>query len=313
MCSDRSPVDTDRTATDQSAGLAFVGFGEAAQAFVEGWGAARAARTRAYDIKTDHRDAATREAKWADYARVGVSGCTTPAEALNDVGTVFSTVTADQALRAAEEAAIHIAKGALYFDCNSCSPETKRKAALAIDAAGGCYVDSAVMTPVHPKLHRTPLLLSGPHAEAAAAVAEALDMNARAIEGAVGKASSIKMLRSVMVKGLEALLIECVLAGRQAGVDEVVLDSLEASFPGFDFQSKTAAAIGRVTKHGARRAAEMREVAQTLDELGISPHMANATAAWQQKIGALGQVAGDDYKVLADTLLARLFTEEDTA
>ena len=90
--------------------------------------------------------------------------------------------------------------------------------------AGGRYIDTAVMAPVHPKLHKTPLLLSGPDAEEALAVTRALDMAANAVPGGVGAASSNKMIRSVMMKGLEALVLECVLAGRKAGVDEAVLE-----------------------------------------------------------------------------------------
>ena len=150
--------------------LAFVGFGEAAQAFVQGLGPEIAKATRAFDIKTDHSQAAIRDAKWADYEVAFVTGCAVLPEALADAPVVFSTVTADQALVAAEAAAKAIGAGTLYFDCNSCSPATKRQAAAAIDVAGGRYVDTAVMAPVHPALHKTPILYCGPYAGAAAPI-----------------------------------------------------------------------------------------------------------------------------------------------
>ncbi len=291
--------------------LAFIGFGEAGQAFSRGLGSAWAARTRAYDIKTDAPDAALRAAKLADYRRAGVTGCDSLAEALAVAGLVFSTVTADQALAAAGAAAARLAKDALYLDCNSCSPGAKRHAAERVEAAGGRYVDSAVMAPVHPGLHRTPILLSGPHAEAAAAALAGLGMNAEVTEGPVGAAASVKMVRSIMMKGLEALFVECVLAGRRAGVDERVLASLDRTYPGFDFKQKAAYMLERVMTHGRRRAAEMDEAALTVEETGLSGRMARAARDWQAEIGALGlRAEGADYGALADALLARLSGEE---
>ena len=117
--------------------IALIGFGEAAQAFVAGWGANVAARCQAYDVKTDHQDEAVRAAKLADYARCGVRPCATATEALTGAALVFSLVTADQAAAAAQSAAPSIAAGALFFDCNSCSPGAKRANAEIIDGAGG--------------------------------------------------------------------------------------------------------------------------------------------------------------------------------
>lgn len=291
--------------------LAFIGFGEAASAFLGGW--RRAGLTggvAAYDIKTGSADAAERGRKWADYEAAGATGAERLDQALAGAAVVFSLVTADQALAAARAAAERIAPGTLYLDGNSCAPGTKREEARILEETGARYVDLAVMAPVHPKLHRTPLLVSGPHAAAALAVLAELDMDAGEAPGPVGTASSIKMIRSVMMKGLEALFLECVLAGRRAGVDGVVLDSLDVTFPGFGFKERAAYMQERVMTHGVRRAAEMREVARTVDELGLDGGMARAAVAWQQRVGALGLDAGaigrDDYGALADAILARL-------
>ena len=223
---------------------------------------------------------------------------------------MFSVVTADQAHEAALAALPGLAKGALFFDCNSCAPQTKVRTATDVDAAGGRYVDVAVMAPVHPRLHRTPLLISGPHVEAAAQALAALDMSARIHEGPVGAASAVKMIRSIMMKGLEALVCECVLAGRKAGVIETVLDSLDDTYPGFGWKKRSAYMLERVITHGVRRAAEMREAAVTVDLLGLKGEMSRATVGWQQTIGELGLRAsaaeGADYRVLADAILAAL-------
>ncbi|MCW2307515.1 DUF1932 domain-containing protein [Rhodobium gokarnense] len=301
---------------------AFIGFGEAGEAIASGWLAEEgvdAGAVRAYDIKTDSDDAAIAEGKRADYARVGIIGCDSAADALSGAALVFSTVTADQARIVAEGAAANIAKGALYFDCNSCSPGAKRKAAEAIEAAGGRYVDTAVVAPVYPKRHKAPMLISGPHAEAGLEALSSLGMSATIVEGAVGAASSIKMIRSVMMKGLEALFLECVLSGRRAGVDEVVLASLDDTFPDFGFARRAAYMLERSATHGLRRAAEMREVAVTVDELGLTGRMARATVDWQQQIGDLkikadfGTDGEGDYQALADALIAKLISREDAA
>lgn len=291
--------------------ISCIGYGEAAQAFVAGWGPDRAAAIAAFDIKTT-ASALVQAAKRADYQRTGVRGCETLAEALRGATMVFSLVTADQAARAAARAAAVLPKGALFLDCNSCAPGTKRHSAEVIEAAGGRYVDVAVMAPVHPKLHKTPLLISGPHAAEAQAALAGLGMEAKIAEGPVGTASSIKMIRSIMVKGMESLFTECVLAGRKAGVDDVVLDSLDVTFPGFDFKGKAAYMLERSMTHGIRRAAEMREVALTVQELGLSSDMASATVEWQQRLGDLTLTAGEgDYRARADMVLGALDRHSD--
>jgi protocatechuate 4,5-dioxygenase alpha subunit len=287
--------------------LAFIGFGEAAAAFVEGWANSCPARITAYDIKTARADSVTREGKWKDYRRWNVVGCNTLGEALAGAKLVFSVVTADQAHVAARQAAAVIEPGTLYFDCNSCAPGTKRHAAKLIEAAGGRYVDVAVMAPVHPTLHKTPLLISGPHTTTALKMLGQLGMNTKLAIGDVGAASSIKMVRSVMVKGLEALVAECVLTGRKAGVDDVVLDSFEVTFPGFKWKERVGYMLERMMVHGVRRAAEMREAALTVAELGLPNDMSRATVEWQQRIGDLNLDAPQaDYQTSADAVLQAL-------
>ncbi len=287
--------------------LAFIGFGEAGSAFVEGWGASRAARTRAYDIKTGDPSPEIGEAKRGDYARAGVTGRDTTGEALAGADVVFSVVTADQALVAAESAVGHIPADALYMDCNSCAPGTKRESAQVITKAGGRYVDVAVMAPVRPGLHKVPLLISGDWTARALVALGDLGMSATVVDGGVGASSSVKMIRSIVMKGLEAIVAECVLSGRKAGVDDLVLASLEKTYPGFNWKERAGYMLERVMTHGIRRAAEMREVACTVDQLGLGGGMARATADWQQRIGDMKLNAADigdgNYRDLADAIL----------
>jgi len=285
--------------------LAFIGFGEAARAFLTGWADRRPTHVTAYDRKTDSaQTAAAMRAAYADHAVIGEG---TAARAVATADTVFCTVTADQARVAAEEAAPGLAPGTLWFDCNSCAPDTKRAAAAIIEAAGGRYVDVAVMAPVHPRRHHVPLLLSGPRAEEGAARLATLDMRPTVTGPEIGQASSIKMLRSVMIKGLEALTAECFLAARRAGVADQVIASLEASDPQIDWRGRGAYTLERMLVHGARRAAEMREVALTVEALGLSPGLSRATAEWQDALAGLADASDDpDLETALDRILSRL-------
>ena len=229
------------------------------------------------------------------------------ASALEGAVAVFCLVTADSAALALKQAAAFLPAGALVFDGNSCAPETKRENADLVARAGARYVDMAIMAPVHPRLHQTPVLLSGEHAIEAAEMLAALDMAAEAVAGPVGAASSVKMIRSVMVKGLEALSAECLLAARRAGVAERVIDSLERSHPGLALAGRGGYNLERMLVHGTRRAAEMREVVKTLEDLGLSSAMSAASADWQDRLGGLGLAPpGGDWRALADGIFAAL-------
>ncbi len=285
--------------------IALIGFGEAAQAFYQGWSANISCQFSAFDIKSLDSDLAAKQTEI--YAKSNISGVGDIGACITGVDGIFSLVTADQALNAAENAANHIPRDCFYFDCNSCAPDTKKAASRIITAAGGIYIDVAIMAPVHPLLHRAPLLVSGPNGNAALAFLTQMDMGAEFIGAEIGRASSIKMIRSIMMKGLEALIAECVLSGRKAGVENIVLDTLEKTYPGFNWHEKASYMLERMMVHGPRRAAEMREVALTVEQLGVDNSMSKATTNWQQIIGDLGLSAGDDdLSERADAILSGL-------
>lgn len=291
--------------------IAFIGFGEAAQAFVSGWKTVEnnpvEAPPTTFDIKV--QDAQSRPALLDACTRLDVACTESPRDAVAGRPWIFSLVTADRALQAAEMIAPHIDRGAFYLDCNSCAPSTKVAAAKAIEQVGAHYVDVAVMAPVHPARHRTPLLLAGSETAQAETFLTHMGMNARIVGDHVGQASSIKMLRSVMIKGFEALTAECVLAARRAGVEDAVLASLQASDPGIDWKARSAYNLERMMVHGVRRAAEMEEVAVTLRDLGLPDGMAAATVDWQRRIGNLGLSAADlSLPERMDRILERLLT-----
>lgn len=253
--------------------IALIGFGEAGSTFAEaaGWRSA----ALAFDLIPARR---------VEMEHAGVVACATAEDALSDADIVLCLVTADSALPAARDYAALIKPNALWCDMNSVAPDTKRAAALAIEAAGGRYVDVAVLAPVNPARMNVPLLLSGKAAGPAETLLRAAGFsNARIVGSDIGRASAIKMIRSIMVKGIEALTAEMMLAASAAGVVDEVLSSLDASEKPQSWFARAGYNIERMTTHGARRAAEMEESCKTLIGLGIEPVMTSGTVTRQRE------------------------------
>jgi 3-hydroxyisobutyrate dehydrogenase-like beta-hydroxyacid dehydrogenase len=259
--------------------VAFIGFGEAGQTISRGLLAASAARIRAYDILPQAMEAAR---------SMGVQAAKDHVDAVRGANIVFLAVTASSSLQATESCLPGLHKGQLFLDINSVSPQRKIETATRAATTGALYVDVAVMAPVAPYLHKVPCLVGGPGAEQLLPRAQAMGMKMEFVSGEVGQASAIKMFRSIMVKGLEALVLESMLAASEYRVEERVLASLRETFPTLDWEKLSGYMIERVVSHGMRRAAEMREVAETLRGIGIEPLMAAATAARQQWLADLG-------------------------
>jgi 3-hydroxyisobutyrate dehydrogenase-like beta-hydroxyacid dehydrogenase len=287
--------------------ICFIGFGEAAAAFVQGWCTLIDVKISAYDIKTD--DPVQRAAKLKDYAEWDVTGAQDAGAAAIDADVIISAVTADAAEDAARSVSTVLKPGQLYLDINSCAPSRKRQAAMTVRDSGADYVDVAVMAPVHPTLHQTPLLIGGPGALRAENLLQRLDMKFETISENVGDASTIKMVRSVMIKGIESLISESIVAAVQEGIDERVLDSLDVTYPGMDWKKRAGYMLERMVRHGTRRAEEMREVAKTMEDLGIGGPMATATAQRQQLVADLNLLDAfdgeppEDHRILAQAIL----------
>jgi 3-hydroxyisobutyrate dehydrogenase-like beta-hydroxyacid dehydrogenase len=265
---------------------AFIGFGEAGRTFGAALRPTNKGALRAYDRKA--RSADTVSEMEAACANAGVTCARTLGGALSGADLIISVVTAEQAFEAADQAAAHLGPGALFCDMNSVAPETKRRARAVIEQAGGRYVDVAIMAPVLPAALSVPLLASGPHAPAAQSALGQLGFQVRIIDGQVGAASAIKMVRSIMVKGIEALTAECLLSARKAGVETEVIASLVASSGNPKWADQADYNLDRMLVHGLRRAAEMDESSRTAASLGTRGSMAAATADWQRRLGTLG-------------------------
>jgi 3-hydroxyisobutyrate dehydrogenase len=279
--------------------VGFVGFGEAGSHIAKGLKSAGLSRIFAFDIapeKVRHRA-----------ADAGVPLVSSNRELADSAEILFCTVTCARAKEAAEQTAPFLKAHHTYADLNSVSPALKQQIERVIAATGAAFVEAAVMSPVPPNGHRSPMLLGGKAAPAFAERMTPFGMRLQVISDQIGTAAATKMFRSIIVKGLEALMLECVLASAPYGADERVFSSLSESFPGIDWQRLANYMVSRVVLHGDRRAREMEEVAETLQSLGIEPIMADAAARrqdWCAQLGISAQFGPDGPRTYREVLEA---------
>jgi 3-hydroxyisobutyrate dehydrogenase-like beta-hydroxyacid dehydrogenase len=292
--------------------IALIGYGEVGRILAEDL-RTQGVAVSAYDLKldTDHGQPLREHA-----ARHGVTLGAAHAQAVHGVDLVISAVTASQTLPVAQACAPALKAGAFFLDFNSASPGAKIHAAGLVDAAGGRYVEGAVMTTLPPHRIRVPLLLGGPHAAALKPGLDGLGFAAEIASERLGVASATKMCRSIVIKGLEAMVIEAYTTARHYGVEDAVIASFQETYPGIDWEHQGAYLFQRVIEHGRRRSEEVREVAQTVREAGLEPCSANGTAARQAWVADLGDAGvfgqrgtpgfarSADWRTEADRILA---------
>ncbi|WP_310449835.1 DUF1932 domain-containing protein [Sulfuritalea sp.] len=294
--------------------IGLVGYGEVGRILAEDLRARGVGNILAYDVKLGTAQDAPLRAHAAQY---GVRLMADHAALARAAELVISAVTADQTVAVAVSSAPTLKPDAWFLDFNSASPNAKIEAAAIIDAAGARYVEGAVMTSIPPHRIRVPLLLGGPGAAELAPLLTELGFVARVASEKLGVASATKMCRSVMIKGLEAMVIESFTAARAYGVEDAVVASLYETFPGIDWEKQGAYFFQRVIEHGRRRAEEMREVAQTVREAGLAPCSAAGSAERDAAMAALADegvfgargstefARSADWRVEADRIIAR--------
>lgn len=307
MTADAGTADNPTTTANAAAlGIAVVGLGEVGRVLVEDLSAR--GKVRAFDIA--FADPASRASRNA--ADLGLDAAASLADVVAEASLVISAVTAAHTVDAARAVAAVIPAGAYFLDLNSASPEHKRAAAEVIGAAGGRYVEAAVMSPIEPKRLGAPMLLGGAHAAAFAPVGAELGFASLEVYAEeVGKAAATKLCRSVVVKGMETLVLESMLAARRWGVEDRVLDSLGNLFPGADWPTLATYLMSRALQHGGRRSEEMDEAAATVAETGIEPILSEAIARRQAWAGAIGPVptTATSAAATADHIRAQLAKE----
>jgi 3-hydroxyisobutyrate dehydrogenase-like beta-hydroxyacid dehydrogenase len=294
--------------------ITLIGYGEVGKILAEDLRRQDLAVT-AFDIKL-HGEAGE---PMREHALVhGVVLAESHADAVRDAQLVISAVTASQDVAVAEACAPGLQPGTFFLDFNSASPGAKARAGEFVNAAGGRYVEGAVMTSIPPYRIKVPLLLGGPDAAALEPKLNAYGFAARFHSDRLGVASATKMCRSVMIKGLEAMVIESFTTARAYGVEDAVIASLHETFPGIDWEKQGAYFFQRVIEHGRRRSEEVREVAETVREAGLQPWSATGTAerqAWVADLADAGLFGAKrtpsfarsaDWRVEADRILAHL-------
>lgn len=274
--------------------IAFVGFGEAGFTIGNGLTSAGLERLLAFDIATDSADRGPLIRERAEAA--GATLVSSSEELARSADVLFSTVTCSAALDAARQTAPYLTARHIYADLNSVSPALKRDVAEVVQRSSASFVEAAVMAPVQPYGQRVPMLIGGPAARRFADLMAPFGMALEPIDGPIGKAAAVKMCRSIVVKGVEALLAECVLAATLYEADDKVFASLQETWPGIDWKKLADYTIGRMVVHGERRAREMEEVAETLKAIGVEPLMAEATARrqdWSAQLGLKSHFGSD--------------------
>jgi len=293
--------------------LALIGYGEVGRILAEDL-RARGHEVTAFDTKL--RTGAGVPLR-ADSVVHGVTLAASHADAVRGADLTVSAVTASQTVAAAEACAPGLRPGTFFLDLNSASPAAKITAAEQVARGSGRYVEGAVMTAVPPHRLKVPLLLGGPHAQDVLPTLNELGFAARIASAALGVASATKMCRSVLVKGLEALVIESFIAARHYGVEEATIASLRETFPGIDWEQQADYFFQRVIKHGRRRAEEMREAALTVRQAGLDAFSASGAAdrqAWVADLADTGLFSkqrrrlarSPDWREEADRVLDRL-------
>lgn len=277
--------------------IAFIGFGEAAQSIAGGLNGRAGLQLTAFDLRFSDPAAADTLSRAA--AGRGVT-LLEDISGISSADVVMSLVVGAATRNAAASAALYLSDGAVYVDLNSVGPETKALAAKEIAQGRGSFVEGAVMARVAPYAEKVPILVAGARAGEIAERLNGLGMNLEAVGDKPGQASALKMIRSVMIKGIEALLIEALASAERAGVTERILDSVQETFPGLNWREIADYYLSRTFEHGARRVTEMTEAAETIKSLGLEPHMSRAACrtigAAHAAIKDKGLSAGDGYR-----------------
>lgn len=201
-------------------------------------------------------------------------------ELLARVDVILSTVTAQTAVAAAQSCAPFLRPEHIYVDLNSVSPRVKLRVAEIVADAGSEFVEGAITGAVGVTGAATRILTGGPAGERAAALLRGLGLRAEFYSEVIGRASAFKMLRGVFSKGMEALILELLVAGLRAGIAEELWQDVR----GFMMENPfDAIASNWVRSHPAaceRRYHELSQITGTLRELGVSPLMSMAAEAF---------------------------------
>jgi 3-hydroxyisobutyrate dehydrogenase-like beta-hydroxyacid dehydrogenase len=261
--------------------IALIGFGEVGRRFAGDLRGNGGIVLSAFDILANN--SSTRDGYEHAARELSVATKGDARSACVDTDLIISAVTAAATERVAEEAAGFMKRGQIFFDVNSASPQTKQRASRHLEKAGADYVEGAVMAPVKKPGIRVQILAGGIRAEETAKRLNAFGFNIRAVAQEIGVASATKLCRSIIIKGLETLMVDCARASEHAGVEEDVFESLGETFPGINWRALAEDMKERVATHGIRRSEEMHEAANMVADFGIDDELVRAVANAQAR------------------------------
>ncbi|HWI29964.1 MAG TPA: DUF1932 domain-containing protein [Microbacterium sp.] len=249
--------------------IAILGLGEAGRVYARGLLAA-GAHVCGYD---EHR-------------RLGdpdLRQLTTLQEALHGADVVLSLVGGASASAVAAQALPFAGRGAVYADLNTASPQVKGEIATEAARMGVAMADVAVLAPVQRIGIRTGLLASGAGAPALADQLRPLGVPIVVLDAAAGEAARLKLLRSVFMKGLAALMIEGVGAARAIGAEQWLLDQMAGEL-GPDGRDLVDRLVQGTYQHAVRREQEVRDALGVIEATGRPADMTRATLSWFERI-----------------------------
>jgi 3-hydroxyisobutyrate dehydrogenase-like beta-hydroxyacid dehydrogenase len=282
--------------------FAFLGFGELGSVLADGLARHRAGELRAYAPHRDDPDASA--ALEARLAAAGVARARSIEDAVRGAGAVLAVVPGAVSAAVAAEAAPHLERDALYVDAATAAPEAKEEAARAV---GARYVDAAVLGAAAADGYEVPFLLSGPGAHGALALLAPLGLKVSVVDGPPGAASRVKLLRSVFMKGRDALILEMLVAAHRYGVEEALIGSFGGAGERVPFPALADRVMRSLAVHAPRRSEELEAAADVLRAARVDPVVATAGAERLRRLAALGlreRFHGERPEALEDVLRA---------
>jgi 3-hydroxyisobutyrate dehydrogenase-like beta-hydroxyacid dehydrogenase len=228
-------------------------------------------------------------------AETGAVPLDAPSELPAAADVVVSCVTGSSALDVARTLAPALGRGQLYVDVNTTRPEVQEQAAALVEGAGGVYVDAAMLGGIPATLHKVPILASGSGAARFKELMEPYGMLITVMEGGPGKASGVKMMRSIFQKGLLALLVEMLDSADRLGVADVVLDSVVRSMDSKPFMDLAQMIVTKGVVGAGRMIHEMEEVALTEEQVGglaLMPRASAKVLEWCDCLGLRDKLGG---------------------
>lgn len=266
--------------------FAFIGFGELGTALARGLGHSGAHRLRAYTRERAQPAAASALAE--RLYRAQTHRCDTLDEAITGATAVLSVVPAQASLTVVAQCAPLLQPGTYFVDFSAAPVADKKAGAVLIAEADALYVDAAVLGTVSASGFEVPILASGPGAGGWQTLVEPEGLRVEAIDAPTGDATLVKLLRSVYMKGRDALIVEMMLAARRYGLEERVADSIQGPGEQVPFPAVAERVLCALALHAERRADELLASSAVVRAAGVDPLISRAGAEVLRGVAALG-------------------------